>query len=91
MPIELAYLETIDIGKPISESRNIDVPFVADLFQYYAGWANKFHGETIPVRGNYLNYTLREPLGVVAQSLHGTSRCCWPSGRLPRRSRWGTP
>lgn len=62
---ELAYLETIDIGKPISESRNIDVPFVADLFQYYAGWANKFHGETIPVRGNYLNYTLREPLGVV--------------------------
>lgn len=62
---ELAYYETIDIGKPISESRNIDVPFVADLFEYYAGWANKFHGETIPVRGNFLNYTLREPLGVV--------------------------
>lgn len=63
---EFAYLETIDIGKPISESRNIDVPFVAELFLYYAGWANKYHGETIPVRGNYLNYTLREPLGVVA-------------------------
>jgi aldehyde dehydrogenase (NAD+) len=62
---EIAYCETIDIGKPISESRNIDVPFVADLFQYYAGWANKYHGETIPVRGNYLNYTRREPLGVV--------------------------
>jgi aldehyde dehydrogenase (NAD+) len=62
---ELAYLETIDIGKPISESRNIDVPFVAELFLYYAGWANKYHGETIPVRGNYLNYTLREPLGVI--------------------------
>ena len=62
---EFAYLETIDIGKPISESKNIDVPFVADLFHYYAGWANKFHGETIPVKGNYLNYTLREPLGVV--------------------------
>jgi aldehyde dehydrogenase (NAD+) len=62
---EFAYLETIDIGKPISESRNIDVPFVAELFHYYAGWANKFHGETIPVRGNYLNYTLREPVGVV--------------------------
>jgi aldehyde dehydrogenase (NAD+) len=62
---EFAYLETIDIGKPISESRNIDVPFVAELFYYYAGWANKYHGETIPVRGNYLNYTLREPLGVV--------------------------
>lgn len=62
---ELAYCETVDIGKPISESRNIDVPFVAELFMYYAGWANKYHGETIPVRGNYLNYTLREPLGVV--------------------------
>lgn len=62
---EFAYLETIDIGKPISESRNIDVPFVAELFHYYAGWANKFHGETIPVKGNYLNYTLREPVGVV--------------------------
>jgi len=63
---EMAYLETIDIGKPISESKNIDIPFIAELFQYYAGWANKFHGETIPVRGNYLNYTLREPVGVVA-------------------------
>ena len=62
---EFAYLETIDIGKPISESRNIDVPFVAELFHYYAGWANKYHGETIPVKGNYLNYTLREPVGVV--------------------------
>jgi acyl-CoA reductase-like NAD-dependent aldehyde dehydrogenase len=62
---EFAYLETIDIGKPISESRNIDVPFVAELFHYYAGWANKYHGETIPVRGNFFNYTLREPLGVV--------------------------
>lgn len=62
---EMAYLETIDIGKPISESKNIDIPFIAEIFQYYAGWANKFHGETIPVRGNYLNYTLREPVGVV--------------------------
>lgn len=62
---EIAYCETIDIGKPISESRNIDVPFVAELFFYYSGWATKYHGETIPVKGNYLNYTLREPLGVV--------------------------
>ena len=62
---EMAYLETIDIGKPISESRNIDIPFISELFYYYAGWANKYHGETIPVRGNYLNYTLREPIGVV--------------------------
>ena len=62
---ELAELETRDNGKPIFESRKIDLPSVVDNFQYYAGWATKIHGETIPVRGPYLNYTLREPVGVV--------------------------
>ncbi len=64
---ELASLETMDNGKPISDARNIDVPLVADCIEYYAGWANKVHGETIPVPGPFLNYTLREPLGVVGQ------------------------
>jgi acyl-CoA reductase-like NAD-dependent aldehyde dehydrogenase len=63
---EVAYLETIDCGKPIAESRTIDIPMVAELFQYYAGWTTKIHGETIPVKGPFFNYTLREPLGVVA-------------------------
>jgi acyl-CoA reductase-like NAD-dependent aldehyde dehydrogenase len=62
---EVAYLETIDCGKPIAESRHVDVPMVAELFQYYAGWATKIQGETIPVRGPFFNYTLREPIGVV--------------------------
>jgi aldehyde dehydrogenase (NAD+) len=62
---ELAELETMDNGKPISDSRNIDIPLVADCIEYYAGWANKVHGETIPVPGPFLNYTLREPIGVV--------------------------
>ncbi len=62
---ELAELETRNNGKPIFESRKIDLPSVVDNFQYYGGWASKIHGETIPVRGPYLNYTLREPLGVV--------------------------
>ena len=62
---ELAYRETIDMGKPIGESRNIDVPFVANLFHYYGGWASKIEGSVIPVAGNVMNYTLREPLGVV--------------------------
>jgi len=62
---ELAELETLDNGKPIFESRYVDIPAAAECFQYYAGWASKIHGETIPVRGNFLNYTLREPLGVV--------------------------
>jgi acyl-CoA reductase-like NAD-dependent aldehyde dehydrogenase len=63
---EFAYLETIDNGKPIFESRYVDLPMVVDVFHYYAGWATKIHGETIPVRGPYFNYTLREPIGVVA-------------------------
>ena len=62
---DLAELETMDNGKPISDARNIDIPLVADCIEYYAGWANKVHGETIPVPGPFLNYTLREPLGVV--------------------------
>src|SRR2546423_4912613 len=63
---EIARLETLHNGKPIFESRQIEVPAAAECFQYYAGWADKIHGETIPVKGNYLAYTLREPVGVVA-------------------------
>jgi acyl-CoA reductase-like NAD-dependent aldehyde dehydrogenase len=61
----LAKLETLDTGKPITNSRNVDVPRSADTFFYFSGWATKIQGSTIPVRGPYLNYTLREPLGVV--------------------------
>ncbi len=63
---EVARLETIHNGKPISESRNIEIPAAAECFEYYAGWADKVMGETIPVKGNHLTYTLREPIGVVA-------------------------
>ena len=63
---EIARLETLQNGKPIFESRQIEVPASAECFQYFAGWADKIHGETIPVKGNYLTYTLREPVGVVA-------------------------
>ena len=63
---EIARLETLHNGKPIFESRQIEVPAAAECFQYFAGWADKIHGETIPVRGNFLTYTLREPIGVVA-------------------------
>jgi aldehyde dehydrogenase (NAD+) len=64
---ELAWLETLDNGKPISETTNADLPLVIDCLLYYAGWADKIHGETIPVRGEFFNYTLREPVGVVGQ------------------------
>src|SRR5580765_7897654 len=63
---DIARLETLHNGKPIFESRRIEVPAAADCFRYYAGWADKIQGETIPVTGNYLTYTLREPVGVVA-------------------------
>jgi len=63
---EVSRLETLHNGKPIFESRQIEIPAAAECFEYYAGWADKVMGETIPVKGNYLTYTLREPLGVVA-------------------------
>ena len=63
---DVSRLETLHNGKPISESRNIEIPAAAECFEYYAGWADKVMGETIPVKGNHLTYTLREPIGVVA-------------------------
>jgi aldehyde dehydrogenase (NAD+) len=60
----LTRLETLDNGKPLREAR-IDINQAVDAFRYYAGWASKLEGETIPVRGRVLNYTLREPVGVV--------------------------
>jgi aldehyde dehydrogenase (NAD+) len=62
---ELAELETLDNGKPIFESRYVDMPMVADIFRYYAGWATKLHGETVNINESAFTYTLREPVGVV--------------------------
>ncbi|MHC4992988.1 MAG: aldehyde dehydrogenase family protein [Planctomycetota bacterium] len=64
---ELAALETLDNGKPIADARAADLPLVIDCFRYYAGWADKIHGKTIPIRGNYFCYTRREPVGVCGQ------------------------
>jgi acyl-CoA reductase-like NAD-dependent aldehyde dehydrogenase len=62
---ELARLETLDNGKPIFESRQIDVGMVAGSFHYFAGWATKLTGDTIPVNPAWFTFTLREPLGVI--------------------------
>ncbi|MGZ4836886.1 MAG: aldehyde dehydrogenase family protein, partial [Terriglobales bacterium] len=62
---ELAQLETLDNGKPIFESRYVDMPMVAEVFRYYAGWATKIHGETVNINEGAFTYTLREPVGVV--------------------------
>ncbi len=63
---EVARLETLHNGKPIMESRHIEIPMAAECLQYFAGWADKIQGETVPVRGKAFVYTQREPLGVVA-------------------------
>jgi len=62
---EFAELETLDTGKPIQHARS-EVSGCVRYFDYYAGVADKIHGETIPLGPNYLNYTVREPLGVTA-------------------------
>src|SRR5262245_49209868 len=64
---ELAALETLDNGKPIRDSKAADLPLTIDCLRYYAGYADKIHGQTIPVRGNYFCYTRKEPVGVVGQ------------------------
>lgn len=64
---QLARLETLDNGKPYNDSLNVDLPLAIDCIRYYAGYADKIHGSTIPIRGNYLCYTRREPIGVAGQ------------------------
>lgn len=64
---ELAQLETLDNGKPIRETTNADIPLAIEHMRYYAGWATKIVGQTIPVSGPFFNYTRHEPVGVVGQ------------------------
>lgn len=63
----LASLETLDNGKPFSDSFEIDATLAIKCYRYFAGWADKIHGKTIPVDGSYLCYTRHEPVGIVGQ------------------------
>jgi phenylacetaldehyde dehydrogenase len=74
---EFATLEALDNGKPLTVARVADVPLTIDMFRYMAGWATKITGTTIPISfpGEYLSFTLREPVGVVGQIIRGISRC----------------
>jgi aldehyde dehydrogenase (NAD+) len=62
---ELARLESLNAGKPLKSAKNGDMRPAADIFYYYAGWVRAMHSEVVPVDGPFLNYTLREPVGVV--------------------------
>lgn len=64
---DLARTESLDTGFPLRDCLLVAKDVAARYFEYYSGLADKLGGETIPVPGNHLDYTLREPLGVVAQ------------------------
>jgi aldehyde dehydrogenase (NAD+) len=64
---ELAKLESLDNGKPLADARAADLPLAIDCYRYYAGWADKIEGKTIPINGNFFCYTRHEPVGVVGQ------------------------
>jgi aldehyde dehydrogenase (NAD+) len=64
---ELAVLETLDNGMPLTVARHAAVPLIIGHFRYFAGWADKNHGKTIPIGGDYFCYTRHEPVGVVGQ------------------------
>ena len=64
---ELAALETLDNGKPLSDSKAADLPLTIACYRYYAGWADKIQGKTIPINGPYFCYTRHEPIGVAAR------------------------
>src|SRR5580704_15406523 len=63
---ELAALESLNSGKTIADAVG-DLQGVCNTLRYYAGWADKIEGRTVPVRGSSLCYTTREPVGVVGQ------------------------
>ena len=79
---QLAALETLDNGKPLSTSVE-DISASVDCLRYYAGWADKIHGDTIPTDGNFFTYTRKEPVGVVGQIIpwnYPIAMLCWKWG-----------
>ena len=62
---EMARLESLCTGKTMFDSGKVEIPFAAEVFRYFAGWATKIHGETLPLRDNAFTFTLRHPVGVV--------------------------
>lgn len=65
--LELAEIESIDMGKSAAQARDVDIQGTVDTLRYFAGWATKLHGRTVEpsLPGNYLAYTRKEPVGVV--------------------------
>ncbi|KAK8636680.1 hypothetical protein V6N13_124421 [Hibiscus sabdariffa] len=64
---ELATLETWDNGKPYEQAAKVELPMISRLIRYYAGWADKIHGLTVPADSPHLVQTIHEPIGVAGQ------------------------
>ncbi len=80
---ELAALETLDNGKPLRDALAADLPLTIACYRYYAGWADKVQGKTIPINGPYFCYTRHEPVGVCAQIIP------WNFPLLMQAWKWG--
>src|SRR6058998_2856114 len=80
---ELAALESLDNGKPINDSLAADLPLTVACYRYYAGWADKITGQTLPIAGPYFSYTRHEPVGVVGQIIP------WNFPLLMQAWKWG--
>jgi aldehyde dehydrogenase (NAD+) len=80
---ELAALESLDNGKPIADSLAADLPLTIACYRYYAGWADKITGQTLPIAGPYFSYTRHEPIGVVGQIIP------WNFPLLMQAWKWG--
>jgi aldehyde dehydrogenase (NAD+) len=80
---ELAALESLDNGKPLRDALAADLPLTIKCYRYYAGWADKIHGKTIPVEGQYFCYTRHEPVGVIGQIIP------WNFPLLMQAWKWG--
>jgi len=65
--VYLASLESLDNGKTFAAAYAGDLGFVIRCYRYYAGWADKNHGKTLPIDGDHLSYTRHEPIGVCGQ------------------------
>ena len=79
----LAALESLDNGKPYNDALAADLPLAIKCYRYYAGWADKIQGKTIPVEGPYFCYTRHEPVGVVGQIIP------WNFPLLMQAWKWG--
>jgi aldehyde dehydrogenase (NAD+) len=80
----LATIETWDNGKPYNDAINGDVPEAIMTLRYYAGWADKIFGQTIPTTTDKFAYTLKQPIGVCGQIIPVSPLACDPRSLLVR-------